>query len=336
MAVGDECWQQCGRQGGQCAHFCGQQAACCRDGWFALGCPSRGGSCGDEAHCCTTLAPFPPEPAPSVPPPAPPPPLMPVINIGVDCWSQCDGAGPCPGFCGLEGACCRSDWPAAACNPGVGNVEQHTCVVANKSLASRVGFECWYKCGTGGPCPAFCGSGGACCRNGYFALGCPSLFKTPRRRGGSPCGDDAHCCVPSAPLPPPRTPPTSPPPPPPPLTPPPPPSHPPPVLHLLENCWEACGGAGLCPSFCGEQGACCMEDWPAEGCPAKGVSPSDYHACVYRSSRSLARNSNVLESANTRDAVVASALMVSGLLFVLLMLRLAVLACRQKNPGALV
>ena len=41
-----------------------------------------------------------------------------------------------------------------------------------------------------------CGTGNACCRTGYFVLGCPETA----------C-DDYHCCVPEAPRPPPSPPP---------------------------------------------------------------------------------------------------------------------------------
>eukprot|EP00962_Isochrysis_galbana_P028006 scaffold8828_cov129-Isochrysis_galbana.AAC.8 len=43
---------------------------------------------------------------PSPPPPPPPP---------ADCWFRCGGGGPCDGFCGAGGACCRLGYAQLGC-----------------------------------------------------------------------------------------------------------------------------------------------------------------------------------------------------------------------------
>ena len=47
-----------------------------------------------------------------------------------------------------------------------------------------------------------------------------------------------------------------------------------------QNCWESCGGGGLCEDFCGPKGYCCRKGW--NQCPllAENESPEDYHSCV--------------------------------------------------------
>ena len=70
----EDCWNECGRQGGECS-FCGSGGACCRQGWGGDPAECGGGGCGNF-HCCIAAAPSPPSP-PVPPPPASPPPSLP-------------------------------------------------------------------------------------------------------------------------------------------------------------------------------------------------------------------------------------------------------------------
>ncbi|EOD07408.1 hypothetical protein EMIHUDRAFT_471141 [Emiliania huxleyi CCMP1516] len=48
----------------------------------------------------------------------------------------------------------------------------------------------------------------------------------------------------------------------------------------LRDCWAACGGAGACPAFCGQGGACCKQGSDDQDpCPAT-MPAFDVHTCV--------------------------------------------------------
>lgn len=47
------------------------------------------------------------------------------------------------------------------------------------------------------------------------------------------------------------------------------------------NCWNACGGGGLCTFWCGTNGFCCRMGF--RDCPKEAQFASkDYHSCVLR------------------------------------------------------
>ena len=80
----DECYEQCDQRGGrQCASYCGERQACCRqtydDDRWECGFGSRG--CG-AFHCCTALPPAPPPAPPAPPSPSPSPPQPPWAPSG--------------------------------------------------------------------------------------------------------------------------------------------------------------------------------------------------------------------------------------------------------------
>jgi len=77
---------------------------------------------------------------PSPPPPAPSPPPPPSPSPPLDCWSSCDGAGPCPGFCGEGGLCCSSTLRVSdECPEAAGCEGYHCCVAKQLSFAEEVG-----------------------------------------------------------------------------------------------------------------------------------------------------------------------------------------------------
>ncbi|EOD08018.1 hypothetical protein EMIHUDRAFT_218077 [Emiliania huxleyi CCMP1516] len=103
-----------------------------------------------------------------------------------DCYYGCGGQGLCDGFCGSGGACCRTDYAELGC-PRKACEGYHCCMPPSgpppPSPPPSPPGNCYYKCAGEGPCPFMCGAGNACCRTGYFVLGCPETA----------C-DDYHCC----------------------------------------------------------------------------------------------------------------------------------------------
>jgi len=57
----------------------------------------------------------------------PPPDLQ--RHNGADCWYSCgEKDGPCEGFCGRDGWCCRKEWPWGGCDGKIGG-DHHQCVL---------------------------------------------------------------------------------------------------------------------------------------------------------------------------------------------------------------
>jgi len=124
--MGLECLAECGG-GSKCrTGFCGPSGACCKQGvgpfddksecgFGALGCK--------EEHCCVASA-------------EPPASRELLSNEGDSCYTACGGhSGPCPGFCGNAGSCCRENYSSsryqATCGFGtVGCQDFHCCAAS--------------------------------------------------------------------------------------------------------------------------------------------------------------------------------------------------------------
>ena len=56
-------------------------------------------------------------------------------NENAECWPHCGKGGACPGFCGVDGACCRKGWDNdnPACDNGASGCDDMHCCVAGSS-----------------------------------------------------------------------------------------------------------------------------------------------------------------------------------------------------------
>uniref|UniRef100_A0A7M5V828 Uncharacterized protein n=2 Tax=Clytia hemisphaerica TaxID=252671 RepID=A0A7M5V828_9CNID len=156
---GQNCWKKP-------TYFCGKKGLCSRKGWgrwqdAAFPCVNR--------HCCT-------EPAL-------------VKNLGSNCWSKCGRKGGyCPGFCGVNGRCCRRGWNDAGCAGMATPCNGKHCCTTKRRDVQNSGKNCWWKCNKkDGECSTgFCGKDGVCCRRGWDTYRCIRTTGACRHK---------HCCV---------------------------------------------------------------------------------------------------------------------------------------------
>uniref|UniRef100_A0A7M5XDD6 Uncharacterized protein n=2 Tax=Clytia hemisphaerica TaxID=252671 RepID=A0A7M5XDD6_9CNID len=156
---GQNCWKKP-------TYFCGKKGLCSRKGWgqwqdAAFPCVNR--------HCCT-------EPAL-------------VKNLGSNCWWKCGKKGGyCPGFCGVNGRCCRRGWNDAGCAGMATPCNGKHCCTTKRRDVQNSGKNCWWKCNKkDGECSTgFCGKDGVCCRRGWDTYRCIRTTGACRYK---------HCCV---------------------------------------------------------------------------------------------------------------------------------------------
>merc|ERR1712117_18557 len=95
-----------------------------------------------------------------------------LMNVGEDCWSECDERdGPCS-WCGTSGLCCREGWTGNGCHGQIGGESMHMCTCeepvddsaggqqvtcGDGETLMNVGEDCWSECDErDGPC-SWCG-----------------------------------------------------------------------------------------------------------------------------------------------------------------------------------
>jgi len=116
--------------------------------------------------------------------------VTPVKNLFSECWSECNRRnGPCPGYCGSDGFCCRQgdDYDKDGCDGIMGGDGHHRCTPdeRGKSVKYR-GQDCWNIGGCSKGSCSWCGPNGYCCR-----------IKDPEGTGcdGKIGGDGHHRCA---------------------------------------------------------------------------------------------------------------------------------------------
>jgi len=180
-----------------------------------------------------------------------------VKNQGHKCWEECgEQNGHCPGFCGRYGYCCKRKVISDGCDGEMGGHGgsnkingYHTCDVSSDKIEDVTNEDetCWGKCGKkGGYCPNFCGRHGYCCKKGKIEDGCDG------ERGR----EDHHRCV----------------------------GYVPDVKNEFKPCSDDCGENGYCPSFCGQDGLCCMKGVKENGCDGT-VGGNGERVCIGRIGR---------------------------------------------------